>query len=103
MIKEHDTSWMTDKQYAYYCQIKNNMIQIKNSAHQSGFRYSKKEVISNAIQYDDHSSSSSSSGSNSSSSYGSTSSSSGRVQVKSYTRKNGTVVKAHSRSAPRRR
>lgn len=39
----------------------------------------------------------------SSSSYGSRSSSGGSVQVKGYTRKDGTYVKPHTRSAPRRR
>lgn len=39
----------------------------------------------------------------SSSRYGSRSSSGGSVQVKGYTRKDGTYVRPHTRSAPRRR
>ncbi|MCX8525884.1 hypothetical protein OF897_18375 [Chryseobacterium formosus] len=53
--------------------------------------------------YSKASSYSSSPQSRSSSSYNSKSSSGGSVQVKGYTRKNGTYVSPHTRSAPRRR
>ena len=63
--------------------------------------YSNSNLSSNSGSYNSSSSSSSSSSSYNKSS--TKTSSGGTVQVKGYTRKNGTYVAPHTRSAPRRR